>query len=156
MYFTLLHYQLFLDSLPLRNATYGSFYSPILLDNLVCEGSESSLLSCTHNDIGMSNCDHSEDAGVKCNAECEDYTIRLIPDEQSADYFYLNEDDELSDNFFIKDELARGRVEVCVDGIWRAVCNSDSWNNEQASLTCTELNFSPYGEFSNITYVLNA
>ena len=32
----------------------------------MCRGTESSLLECSTNPIGLHNCDHSEDAGVKC------------------------------------------------------------------------------------------
>ena len=45
--------------------------STILLDNLVCSGHESTLLECVHNPVGDHNCDHSEDAGVKCEGKDE-------------------------------------------------------------------------------------
>ena len=46
--------------------TQTSINSSILLDNLVCSGQESTLLECVHNPVGEHNCDHSEDAGVRC------------------------------------------------------------------------------------------
>ena len=52
----------------LKRAFFGSSLSrPIHLDNVGCNGSESSLFNCTSNEVGMNNCDHSEDAGVRCN-----------------------------------------------------------------------------------------
>ena len=45
----------------------GSSSDPIWLDNSICTGAESSLLDCNTNLIGQHNCDHSEDAGVRCN-----------------------------------------------------------------------------------------
>ena len=42
---------------------------PIFLDNLLCRGSESSLLNCNAQAIGVHNCVHLEDAGVVCQGE---------------------------------------------------------------------------------------
>ena len=64
-----LHYEefsLFVDPLPLRGAFFGSGSGPILLDNVVCRGTEPSLLQCNTNPVSENNCDHSEDAGVRC------------------------------------------------------------------------------------------
>ena len=38
----------------------------ILLDNVVCTGSESNLVQCGHNPVGTHNCDVTETAGVRC------------------------------------------------------------------------------------------
>ena len=39
---------------------------PIVLADLTCTGTESSLLDCGHNGIGHHNCTHNDDAGVRC------------------------------------------------------------------------------------------
>ena len=51
------------------------------------------------------------------------------------------------DDFFYSDEdrLARGVVEVCVSQMWGTVCK-DQWDNNDASVACAQLQFSPYGE----------
>ena len=55
------------DSIPVRNAAFGEGIGSILLDNLMCEGHENSLLDCVASeDIATHNCAHSEDAGVRC------------------------------------------------------------------------------------------
>ena len=62
-------------SLPLRQrqSFYGTLSNhTILLDDLVCTGDEESLLNCTRipaGDVGVSDCTHSEDAGVRCNGK---------------------------------------------------------------------------------------
>ena len=37
-----------------------------------------------------------------------------------------------------------GRVEVCVDKVWKTIC-SDFWDYEDASVACNQLGYSPYG-----------
>ena len=45
----------------------GGSNMSIHLDNVLCNGTEPSLLNCTHNGIGIiTNCDHTMDVGIKC------------------------------------------------------------------------------------------
>ena len=46
---------------------FGEGTGTILFDEIACAGNESSLFSCGHRGVGVSNCDHDEDAGVRCN-----------------------------------------------------------------------------------------
>ena len=50
------------------------------------------------------------------------------------------------DDFYYSGEnrLARGIVEVCSSQVWGTVCE-DEWDNEDASVVCAQLQFSPYG-----------
>ena len=55
--------------MPVANAGYGpgSERLPILLDELGCDGNETSVLECDHlKPLGSHDCRHSEDAGVFC------------------------------------------------------------------------------------------
>ena len=36
---------------------------------MACNGSESNILSCSHDGLGVENCVHSEDAGVRCKGD---------------------------------------------------------------------------------------
>ena len=65
----------------------------------------------------------------------------LIGDETT---FYRTET-TLESYYFIKDHLARGRVEVCIEGQFVTICNHQ-WTDEEASVVCGQLKFSLYGK----------
>ena len=47
-------------------AAYGQGTGDIILDDLVCTGTETSLFECGNAGIGTHNCAHSEDIGILC------------------------------------------------------------------------------------------
>lgn len=49
---------------------YGPGEGLIFLDEVDCDGSESSLLECRAHELGVHNCYHGEDAGVICPCVC--------------------------------------------------------------------------------------
>ena len=59
----------FVGSEAKTNAYFGSGTGPILLSNLYCTGTESSLLECNQKSCYATSCTHSNDAGVIC--ECK-------------------------------------------------------------------------------------
>ena len=50
----------------LSNAHFGRGTGQIVLDDVDCSGSENELLTCSRGTLVSSNCDHSDDAGVRC------------------------------------------------------------------------------------------
>ena len=53
-------------AVPVFGGFFGEGSGPIFIDDAVCSGKESSLLNCPFSAIGLHDCDHTEDAGVKC------------------------------------------------------------------------------------------
>ena len=54
----------------MRGGVFSNGSGSILLDELRCAGNETTLLECGHNSVGVHDCSHSEDAGVRCGGMC--------------------------------------------------------------------------------------
>ncbi len=74
---------------------------------------------------------------------CRDGDIRILPVPDSATYY--NTLSTFSSYYFYKQRLRFGRVELCVDGMYTTVCKDSSWDNQDASVVCSQLGFSRYG-----------
>ena len=62
-YFLTLH----AGSQAFHHARFGEGTGSIWLDDVNCDGNETSLINCpTHSASGIHNCGHYEDAGVRC------------------------------------------------------------------------------------------
>ena len=48
------------------DAYFGAGSGPIYYDDVVCTGTETRLADCQHDGVGIHNCYHDEDAGVRC------------------------------------------------------------------------------------------
>ena len=58
---------MFSGAVAVHSAQFGSGVGIIHLDNVQCNGSESTLANCSHRGVGVHNCQPSKDAGVICS-----------------------------------------------------------------------------------------
>ena len=48
------------------NAKYGQGVGTVYLDHVDCSGNENNLTQCINDGIGVAQCEHKDDAGVRC------------------------------------------------------------------------------------------
>ncbi len=108
-------------AVPLQNFFTVNF-GEIWLDQVECFGNESRLIDCRASTLGIHDCTHSEDAGVRCSADnCTQGAIRLQGGTST-----------------------QGRVEICNNNVWGTVCD-DEWEDVDAQVVCRQLGFSASG-----------
>ncbi|XP_041031977.1 neurotrypsin isoform X4 [Carcharodon carcharias] len=118
-------------------AKFGQGLGFILLDEVVCTGTELELLGCARSNWGQHDCSHHEDVGVICaQAETNKISksnlgpvIRLVDGENSKE----------------------GRVEVYLHGEWGSVCD-DGWTDKDARVVCRQLGYSGQSKARTMAY----
>ncbi|XP_038648272.1 uncharacterized protein LOC119963342 isoform X3 [Scyliorhinus canicula] len=121
-----------------RAAYYGEGTGDIWMDNMRCDGTESSLDQCSVKPPVRSNCSHREDASVTCSGPVP---VRLVNGSN----------------------MCFGRVEVYRNSVWGTICDN-GWDVNAANVVCTMLNCgtalsaergATYGEGSGVIWSLN-
>ena len=82
---------------------------------------------------------------ISCHV-CPSLAISPTPSADACANGYVQLVNDASDleRFLIKDTLSSGRVEICITGTFRSICE-DNWSNGDSSVLCGELGFSRYG-----------
>ena len=109
-------------SIAYANARFGQGTGPVVLNNLVCTGTEGTLLDCSSDGLfNIGSCTHADDAGVQCQRECTDGDVRLVGGTNQYE----------------------GRVEVCLNRVWGTVCD-DFWGTPDAAVVCKQVGYSEH------------
>ncbi len=119
-------------------AAYGQGAGTIVLDDLACAGTETSLFACTH--TTSHNCAHSEDVGITCQGLHE----KIFCSIGHVRYFITAGCTQGSIRLANGPSDMEGRVEVCNSGSWGTVCD-DSFGVNDANVACRQLGFSNTG-----------
>lgn len=118
-----------ISALPEAHFGAGNENQDIVLDDLWCQGHESSLVSCVNRRWTSSNCLHEEDAGVICMKKPPIVRLRDGPSPDS------------------------GRVEIYHSGIWGTICD-DYWDIRDATVVCNMLGYNY--TWAAVSYILQA
>ncbi|KAF0025624.1 hypothetical protein F2P81_022505 [Scophthalmus maximus] len=114
------------------DGTFGEGVGLILLDDVHCAGSETSLLDCPHGIWGRTDCSHGEDVGVRCRARSglETNEVPVIAPSTGPLVRLVG-----------GGSRKEGRVEVYLHGDWGSICDS-GWNDLNAAVVCRQLGHS--------------
>ncbi|XP_017293033.3 neurotrypsin [Kryptolebias marmoratus] len=114
------------------DGAFGEGVGLILLDDVHCEGSETSLLDCRHGIWGRTDCSHSEDVGVRCRGR---------PVQETNEVPVIAPSTGPLVRLVGGGSRKEGRVEVYLHGDWGSICDS-GWNDLNAAVVCRQLGHS--------------
>ncbi|XP_066024208.1 deleted in malignant brain tumors 1 protein isoform X2 [Pocillopora verrucosa] len=97
------------------DAVFGQGTGPIWLDDVNCEGNETSITQCNYGGWGVHNCGYGKNAGVVCRQ----LKVRLVSPDNSPSF---------------------GRVEVQFHGTWGTICDN-YWDLKDADVVCRQLGY---------------
>ncbi|XP_019614673.1 PREDICTED: scavenger receptor cysteine-rich domain-containing group B protein-like [Branchiostoma belcheri] len=125
---------------------------PIHLDNLQCDGTESSLFNCSHKGWGIHDCEHRDDVGVVCGAAPYLHSwVNQKPKTSSIEEMFSHQEKERRYPYRLDHSRIRlvggssrkeGRVEVRpADSMtWGTVCHNQ-FDMKDADVVCKMLGY---------------
>ena len=142
-------YALYLtDAVAFSSAHFGAGTGKIYLDDVGCTGSDNRLIDCSHST--SNNCEHSKDAGVRCQGYTRPLTL-CLPIKLNHNFLTVNVRGscKYGDVRLVGgSNQYEGRVEVCINDQWGTVCDDD-WSSDDASVVCKQLKYATTGSKHN-------
>ncbi|XP_019631612.1 PREDICTED: deleted in malignant brain tumors 1 protein-like [Branchiostoma belcheri] len=123
------------------NAYFGEGTGPIYLEDLQCDGTESSLFNCSHRGWWVHDCKHGDDVGVVCGTYIEHLVI----------CYHFNVDSRI--RLVGGSSQSEGRVEVRpADSMtWGTVCHNQ-FDMKDADVVCKMLGYPSAQQVRNNAY----
>ncbi|KAI2665186.1 Deleted in malignant brain tumors 1 protein [Labeo rohita] len=120
------------------SAYFGQGSGQIWVDDVQCQGNESTLKNCSSRAWGSHDCGHHEDAGVICQVTATPNTTTSQPAVGAV-------------RLVNGSDLCSGRVEVFHNGTWGTVCD-DLWDAADAAVVCRGLGCGSFVEAKTAAY----
>ncbi|XP_023235685.1 lysyl oxidase homolog 2-like [Centruroides sculpturatus] len=121
------------------NSEFGRARRQIWMDNLYCQGGESSLSLCRFDGWGTHDCARSEAAGVECIKNNTAQPLVLYSDAPNPKRRLSLEEPEMEVRIVGGRNKMEGRVEVLLKEMnWSLVCG-DGWSLLESTVVCQQL-----------------
>ena len=116
----------------------------MVIRDISCDGSESSLTDCVHNVLEQTLCSPLEDAGVVCQGNEINFTTIMCFNKSPPQLASTTRGDDCSDGEvrleggYDTEGTRQGRLEICFNRAWGTVCN-ESFSFPDARTACNQL-----------------
>lgn len=118
-------------------AYFGQGSGVTWLDDVKCAGNENSIDKCIHKSWGSENCNHDEDAGVRCIISASSTPVTFGTSISPSQFNTASTFQVINTPLRIVNgnSASEGRVEVYHNGRWGTICDDD-WGTTEATLVC--------------------